>query len=926
METGPEIAPRRPACRLGLALTTLALLASAAGASSQEPPPLSALSDPREIHLQNIRQLTFGGENAEAYWAPNSQELILQSTHGTYACDQIFRLPAAGGPMQLVSTGKGRTTCSYFFYPDAKRILYASTDLAGPNCPPPPDQSQGYVWALYPSYEIFTANPDGSDRVQLTHNQAYDAEATVCQKDGSILFTSTRDGDIDLYRMDADGGNVRRLTDTPGYDGGAFFSPDCKQIVWRASRPAPGKELDDFRALLAQGLVRPSKLELWIAEADGTHARQLTYLASASFGPSFFPDGKRIIFSSNYPDPRGREFDLWAINIDGTGLERITYAPAFDGFPMFSPDGKSLVFASNRHDAKPGETNIFVASFVGAPQPTEEGPADRFAASVAWLADDAREGRGIGTQGLKASADWLEARLREIGLEAPGGSYRQAFDVAYDLELAKGSGVWVDGQSLAVGDFVPAGFSASADITAEVVPVGHGIVLPEQKIDDYAGKDVQGKIVAVQRFTPEGPPFDQRDLEQKASDPRFKAFLARERGALGVIMVDAPGGEKPPEEAVLPKLEVGSGADAGLPVVTLKRAAGAALFAGGHRARIAVSLLRKTAPAENILGVVRAGSASRLPGALVLGAHYDHLGFGPYGSLEPDSHLPHNGADDNASGVAALLEAARQVVAAKGQLQRDVWFVAFAGEERGLLGSAHLMRQPVAGFDPNGLYAMVNMDMVGRMQGNQLSVLGASSAKEWESLVAPLCAKEKVECRFGGDGYGPSDQTSFYANGVPVLHLFTGVHDDYHKPSDDAERINAAGGGQVASLAADTLLALAGRPEKLSYQQVPSPPEGGDVRSYGASLGTIPDYAAAENAKQGVPLAGVRPGSPAEQAGIRRGDLLVELAGHPLANIYDFVYVLRQARPGQRATAVVERDGKRIELVVVFGENRSGRV
>ncbi|MGH9360918.1 MAG: TolB family protein, partial [Thermoanaerobaculia bacterium] len=328
------------------------------------PQPTALAAEPREAHLADLRQLTHGGENAEAYWSPDGRELIFQARALTAGCDRIFRLPLDTAAPVPVSSGEGRTTCSYFTA-DGKRILYSSTHLVGgPACPPPPDRSLGYVWPIYPSYEILLAQPDGSAPVRLTENDAYDAEATVCPKDGSIVFTSTRDGDLELYRMDPGGGKVERLTQAPGYDGGAFFSPDCSRIVWRASRPREGEELDDYRRLLGQGLVRPGKLELWVADADGSDARQLTYLGAASFAPSFFPSGERVIFSSNAGDPKGREFDLWAIDSDGSGLERITWTPGFDGFPMFSPDGTRLAFSSNRNQGQPGETNLFVARWV----------------------------------------------------------------------------------------------------------------------------------------------------------------------------------------------------------------------------------------------------------------------------------------------------------------------------------------------------------------------------------------------------------------------------------------------------------------------------------------------------------------------------------------------------------------------------------
>src|SRR4051794_16842865 len=340
---------------LDRSLFGVALLgAVATGCSHNAPPPrqdppvhpaVSAVARPDEAHLADLRQLTFGGENAEAYWSFDGSQLILQARGAGAGCDRIFRMQVAERrPTPWpVSNGEGATTCSYFM-PGDREAIYASTQLGGPACPPRPDHSQGYVWALYPSYDIFRAKLDGSGMVRLTDTPGYDAEGTVCEKDGSIVFTSVRDGDIDLYRMDADGKNVKRLTHTMGYDGGAFFNADCTKIVWRASRPV-GKELEDYKRLLAERLVRPTKLELYVANADGTEPVQITYLNAASFAPFWHPSQKRILFSSNYGDSKGREFDIWAVNIDGTHLERITAAKGFDGFPMFSPDGKRLAFS-----------------------------------------------------------------------------------------------------------------------------------------------------------------------------------------------------------------------------------------------------------------------------------------------------------------------------------------------------------------------------------------------------------------------------------------------------------------------------------------------------------------------------------------------------------------------------------------------------
>lgn len=341
-----------------LALAAVLLQSQSPIASTQT----ADLALPQEKHLRNVKQLTFGGENAEAYFSADGRKLIFQSTRAGHECDQIYTMNIDGSDIRMVSTGDGRTTCSYFF-PNGKRILYSSTHLGAKQCPPKPDFSKGYVWAVYPSFDIFTANPDGSDVKQLTDVAGYDAETTI-SRNGKLVFTSKRSGDLDIYTMDADGRNVKRLTSELGYDGGPFWSYDGKQIVYRAYHPQTEKEKSDYVELLKQNLIRPTTLEIMLMNADGSNKRQVTHLNKASFAPYFFPDGKRIIFSSNLADPKGRDFDLYTIKTDGTGMERITYNDTFDGFPMFSPNGKKLVFASNRNAKTRGDTNIFIADWV----------------------------------------------------------------------------------------------------------------------------------------------------------------------------------------------------------------------------------------------------------------------------------------------------------------------------------------------------------------------------------------------------------------------------------------------------------------------------------------------------------------------------------------------------------------------------------
>jgi len=348
--------------RFLLALVAVAISVQGIEAQLVALPTQTKLELPTEKHLVNIRQLSFGGENAEAYFSGDGSHLIFQSKRDGRQCDQIYTMRADGSDVHMVSTGKGKTTCSYYF-PGKERILFSSTHGANGECPPPVDYSHGYVWPIYAEFDIYTAKPDGSDLKPLTNTPGYDAEATISTDGKKIVFTSTRDGDLDIYTMDADGKNVKRLTTELGYDGGPFFSKDGKQIVYRAFHPTKPDEIARYKQKLKENLIEPTVFELWVMNADGTNKRQVTHLNAASFAPYFFPDGRRIIFASNVNDPKGRNFDLYMINVDGSGLEQITFNETFDGFPMFSPDGKKLVFASNRNGKVKGETNVFIAEW-----------------------------------------------------------------------------------------------------------------------------------------------------------------------------------------------------------------------------------------------------------------------------------------------------------------------------------------------------------------------------------------------------------------------------------------------------------------------------------------------------------------------------------------------------------------------------------
>ncbi|MEO6069552.1 MAG: hypothetical protein ABIN57_11565 [Chitinophagaceae bacterium] len=334
-------------------------------------PTADTIHYPEESHFKNIQQLTFGGDNAEAYWSPDGKSIVFQRTSlkDGIPCDQIYmgKVPKKGESFtyQRISTGEGRTTCAYFTK-EGKHIIYASTFKKGKECPPVPDRAKygnKYIWPIYKSYDIFVSDLQGKNLKQLTNTPGYDAEATLSRDGRKMIFTSMRDGDLDLYVMELANGNTTRITNSLGYDGGAWFSRDGKKIVWRSSRPTTKEEIEEYKDLLEQGLVAPTKMEVWTADADGKNPKQITELGQANWAPNFVPDG-RIIFCSNHEYKRGFPFNMYLINADGTGLEKISRDNGFDAFPMFSPDGKKIIFSSNRNNGGTRDTNIFIADWV----------------------------------------------------------------------------------------------------------------------------------------------------------------------------------------------------------------------------------------------------------------------------------------------------------------------------------------------------------------------------------------------------------------------------------------------------------------------------------------------------------------------------------------------------------------------------------
>jgi len=588
-----------------------------------------------------------------------------------------------------------------------------------------------------------------------------------------------------------------------------------------------------------------------------------------------------------------------------------------------------------------------------APRLAGRGAADsridpeRARADVAWLADPAREGRGIGTGGSAEVARFVASRLREAGLvPAFDGQWMQRFDAPFRATLKEGNALSLGSTAPALGtDWLPLGFSDDGTAEGELVFAGYGITAPDLAYDDYAGLEVKGKVVLVAQDFPRerdaASPFrDPRNL--RYAEWRYKATNAREHGAAAIVGVPDVWAHEAPDGVPPWRGQVSS--RAGLLAVRTRAAALAgagvdarALAAPGEsdgkphsrplgvRARVAVAVEHERAGTANVAGILPGRDPALAGECVVVGAHYDHLGLGGDASLAPEQvGTVHPGADDNASGVAALLAVAR-AFAAEGPARRTVVFAAFGAEELGILGSAHLVKSPPSRCPTEKMQLMVNLDMVGRPRDGKVYVDGADTAKGLRAAVEAIAARPPhlpLHVAFGGGGYGPSDHTSFYARGVPVLFLFTGAHADYHRPSDTADKIDPAGLAAIARLAQALARDAAERDGRLEVVRAPGPPQRGaqGERGYGTYLGAIPDFS--ERREPGVALTGVRPGSPAERAGIAAGDVLVRLGATRLLGLQDLAFALRSHRPGDEVEVEWEREGRRNTARVKLEERK----
>ncbi len=952
------------------------------------------------VILSGTRQLTFEGRRAgEGYFSGDGSKMVFQSEREEgNPFYQIYLMDLELGDIERISPGMGKTSCAWI-HPDGRSVLFASTH-SDPESEAlqlaefeerETGKARKYSWDYDIEFEIYEYDLDTKDYRNLTNTDGYDAEGAYSPDGSMIVFASNRqayDGSMsdadqkafkldkkfpmEIYVADSDGSNVRRLTNTDGYDGGPFFSADGKKICWRRF---------DRKGLTA---------EIFTMNIDGSDERQLTRIGAMSWAPFFHPSGDYLIFTTN---KHGFDnFELYLVDAQGEKEPvRVTHTMGFDGLPAFSPDGNSLSWTSNRTSTK--QSQIFLAKWdhekalelLGSSQAAETtaagdpvteisgaGEYETVAAideadmrnHIGYLASDALGGRLTGTEGEILATAHVAKAFQRFGFE-PGGddeSFFQSFD------FTAGVAVGVDNaMTLKIGDseeaptvdedWRPVSFSRNGEVKESgIVFVGYGLEIPDgeggESYSSYFHSDVKGKWVMALRYVPEDMPKEQREEMQRYSRLRHKATLARRKFAAGIIFVTGP--ETEVNDELIPMQFDASLADSGIPAISITTEMAARLVAHAGKdlseiqktlntgemvqgfdipetrivAKIDVDQEKRIG--RNVIGVLSAGQTGPHPNpAVVIGAHIDHLGSsaGP-GSLAKGDEKDeiHNGADDNASGVAGLLEIAEYLGDLRSQgkldLQRDVVFAAWSGEELGLLGSSHFVRdlaKNVMGDEnaPLGLLlsSYLNMDMIGRLK-DKVVIQGVGSSDYWTGAVERRNAPIGLPITIQSDTYLPTDATNFYLRKVPILSAFTGAHEDYHTPRDTAEKVNYEGATQIAKLMGLITRGLAIDSNTPTYVKV-DPPKNRGARGFRVYLGTIPDYSQGDI--KGVMLSGVSDNGPAGKAGVKGGDVIVGLDGKEILNIYDYTDVMAGLKVGKETEIVVKRGEEEISLKLVPG-------
>lgn len=938
----------------------------------------------KEAHfLSRVRQLTFEGRRSgEGYFSADGGTLIFQSEREPEnPFYQIYLLDLETGDSHRVSPGHGKTTCS-FIRPGSDEVLFASSH----EDPAARDKQKAeldfrasgkqrrYSWDYEETMNIAVAKRDGSGLRQLTTAYGYDAEGAYSPDGSKIVFCSMRDAYPEenlpdkerqilrlnpsyfgeIYIMNADGTEQKRLTRTPGYDGGPFFSPDGQRIIWRRFNE---------KGTLA---------DVYTMQIDGSDVKRLTDFNAMSWAPYFHPSGRYAIFASN---KLGFDnFELFLVDAEGMKEPvRVTHTDGFDGLPVFSPDGESLCWTATRTANK--KSQLFMAKWdhaaaIGslglAPDRQESASAvsamvpaiseDDLKAHVVYLASDKLEGRETGTPGALKAAEYIARQLELAGIE-PFGDQDTYFN---GFEFNAGAKIVAEQNALRVSlhvkdrvpvstafeveeGFRPLAFSANGEIEGEVVFGGYGLAMPREGgglSDPYGGINVSNKVVMVLRYAPENVEPKRKAELNRYAGLYYKAKIAQQRGAKAVLFVTGPNSPNAGElfgmsgDSSLGGMIAASITDKvaaellGPGEKTLKELqtaldsedphAPGAMELPGVSIKLQIGIERIRGTDRNVLGILLPGGGDPHAEYVLVGAHYDHLGLGREGNSragKDELGQIHNGADDNASGCATLLELAANLAEQRKKnpdaFTRGVIFAFWSGEEKGLIGSARYADKPP--IPHQFVSAYLNFDMVGRMRDNKLMLQGIGSSAAWKRLIEKANVAAGFDLKLQDDPYLPTDATSFYPKKIPVLAFFTGSHDEYHRPSDDADTLNYEGVERVTKFARTIVRDLVkpgARPEWAKVDRSSKASVSG-LRVY---LGTIPDYAAEV---EGVKLSGVRGGAPADKAGLKGGDIIVEFGGIPVKNIEDYMVAFNAVKVDKPAKLVVMRDGKRTELTIV---------
>ena len=942
--------------------------------------------------LSNIRQLTYDGKRAgEGYFSEDGNALIFQSEREPdNPFYQIYLLDLLTGDTHRVSTGIGKTTCA-FFRPGTDEVLYASThhDLFAKAKQEEElqfrasGQERRYSWDYDETMDIFSANRDGSNLTQLTDAPGYDAEASYSPDGNLIVFCSLRDAypksglsakelkqlEVDpsyfgeIYIMNADGSGQTRLTNSLGYDGGPFFTPDGQHIVWRHFTPDG------------------SQSDIYTMRIDGSNVRRLTKFESMSWAPYFHPSGAYVIFASNKLG--FSNFELYLVDSRGRHEPvRITSTEGFDGLPVFSPDGNQLCWTSNRNSQEVSQLyiaewnhqaaleamleafprakdNTLILQFKNDPvyhiYPGQTGISIQ--RHIEILASDELEGRMTGSKGAELAAKHIAAQFAHLNLNpiGDGASYFQEFEFTAGRRIIAEENRFhltrqMHGAEQVMEfsverDFQPLSFSRNGVVEGEVVFVGYGLTVPGELgegYDAYAGLDVKDKIVVALRYVPEGVEPERRQQLNRYAGLRYKAMQAREQGAKAFLVVAGP--NSPNAGKLIPLDFDSSLADSGIVAASISDTVVNALFAASDKnlkdvqsgldvenphflgqfplpdvkVKIVVSVEKVKKTDQNVVALLPPPELTGDTEYVIVGAHYDHIGRGEIGSLarKGEEGQIHNGADDNASGTAVVLELATTLSEAyqkqPEKFRRGVIFALWSGEELGLIGSTHFVNHPIVPLEK--VTAYINFDMVGRLRDNKLILQGVGSSSVWTKLIEKRNIPIGFNLTLQEDPYLPTDVTAFYPKEVPVLSFFTGGHEDYNRPTDDPDALNYDGIERISDFAHRIVLDLSSADERPAYVRVErSQSEEGSRDTLRAYLGTIPDYTTEGT---GVKISGVRAGGPADKAGLKSGDIIVEFGGQQIANIYDYTYALDAVKIGEPVEVVVLRDGKRVKLTV----------